>query len=976
MSATSIEVSRLSQDAIRAKCVHPHGQWTEFPREALDESIVARFEQIVDRHPQRLAVKFGDAELTYAELDRRVNQLAQALLAQRGSQPEPVALLLSQGCDALVAMLAVLKAGKFYVVLDQDQPAARLAATLKDAGAESLICESGLRSQHHELTAPVSCVIDVADVASCSATRPGLPLGPETLAFITYTSGSTAQPKGVLYNHANVVHQAYLQTNVAHICPEDRISLARPYGYNGAVKDIYGALLNGASVFPLNLRREGLTHIVERLRHERITIWYSVTSTFRALCEALSESDVLPDLRYVMLGGETIQVRDIELFRRCFAGDAILMLNFGITETAGIICGWLIDRATRVVESTVPAGLPIDGTIVGILDDAGQVAPVGAVGEIVVTSRHLAQGYWGQPELTRETFVDDPSNPHWRTYRTGDLGFLDASGCLTHLGRKDARVKIRGSFVDPGEVERALLAMAPVREAAVVARPDARGEMSLTAYVVPRVQPAPTVSAMRNALAQTLLDYMLPASFVVLDALPLTSGGKIDRQALPAPNGARPTLDSELAAARTPLEQRLVDLWQDVLEIGTVGIHDDFFDLGGSSLDAMRFIGRLQEDLKEPAYVLAVFNHPTVAGLAAHLEANYVQAVHRMTENAPSHELPIPASSARDTRLTAGHLRQVCSDLQTVYATASSPANGRYSGRRPIFILSPPRSGSTLMRAMLAGHPELFAPPELHLLMFDTLADRRRLLTRGRTIRREGAFQAVMSARGCSFEEAEAVMSRLESQGQSTGEFYQLLQNWIAPRVLVDKTPSYTFDLPTLQRAERLFDQPLYLHLARHPLGMIRSYLDAHMEEQAIISRPPSLTPPQFAESQWLISQQNITEHLRSIPRQRQLCVRFEDLVRQPQFTAEQICSFLEIPMDTALLNPHDDAERRMTNPIHALTKMAGDPKFHSHHGISASAADRWRQAPPAGPLCETTWQMAESLGYQRLPLDHLSRAA
>jgi amino acid adenylation domain-containing protein len=976
MSVDAIEVSRLRQDAIRAKCVHPRGRWTEFPREALDESVVTRLEWIVDRHSQRLAVKHDDEELTYAEFDRRANRLAQTLLAKRGPQAEPVALLLSQGCGALVAMLAVLKAGKFYVMLDQEQPAARLSATLVDAGAEVLICERDLLSRHPELTAQISCVIDAEEISPLSADRPRLSLGPQTRAFITYTSGSTAQPKGVLYNHANIVHQAFELTNLAHICPEDRISLARPYGYNGAVKDIYGALLSGASVFPLNPRKEGLTHIAERLCAERITIWCSVTSTFRALCQALTEAEALPDLRFVLFGGETIQAHDIELFQRHFARDAVLLLNYGITETAGTVCRWLVDRATRVTDSTVPAGFPIDDMIVRILDDAGNAVPTGTAGEIVVTSRHLTQGYWGLPELTRQAFVVDPLDPNWRTYRTGDLGLLDASGCLTHLGRKDSRVKIRGRFVDPGEVERALQTLASVREAAVVPRPDARGETSLTAYVVSRVHPAPTTSAMRSELARTLPDYMLPSSFIVLDSLPLTSGGKIDRQALPAADGTRPALDGEFEAARTPLEQCLVDLWQDVLNVDAIGIHDDFFELGGDSLQAMRLVGRLQADLREPMYVVAVFNHPTVSELGAHLETSYARAVRRLTGDVSSVKFPIPVDSAPATRLTFEHIRQVRSEQLNVHTACPSRATDVSTGPRAIFILSSPRCGSTLLRVMLAGHPALFAPPELHLLMFDTLGDRRRVLSRGQSARREGAIQAVMSARGCSFEQAVAVMSELESQGLSTGQFYQLLQSWISPRVLVDKTPIYALDIRTLKCVERLFDQPMYVHLARHPLGMIRSYLDARMEEMALISRPDSLTPPQFAESLWLISQQNITEHLRGIPPERQLLVRFEDLVQQPQPNAERICSFLGIPMHAALLHPYDDGERRMTNPIHSQTRMAGDPKFHTHRGISASAADRWRQATPAADLCDATLELAQALGYRCTSHVEVSRVA
>lgn len=616
MSTDLIRYSQLQQDAIRAKCIHPHGRGTEFPRETLDESVVARFEQMVDLHPQRLAVKHGTGELNYLELDRRVNQLAQALLQRRGPHAEPVALLLSQGSGALVAMLAVLKAGKFYVVLDQEQPAARLSATLQDADAKVLICDHVLRSQYPELIRQMNCVIEVEDVSLFSAARPGLSLGPQTQAFITYTSGSTAQPKGVLYHHVNVSHQVFLQNNTAHICPEDRIALARPYGSNGAVKDIYCALLNGASVFPLNPRYDGLTRIVEQFRAERITIWYTVASTFRGFCRALAVSDSLPDLRFVLLGGERMRADDIELFQRHFARDAVLMLNYGITETAGTVCGWLVDHDGLGQESTVPAGFPIDGTIVKILDDAGRVAPTGAAGEIVVTSRHLAQGYWKRSDLTAQAFAVDPSSPDWRVYRTGDLGVLDVGGCLTHLGRKDSFVKIRGHLVDPGDVERALLATALVRDAAVIARPDHRGETSLTAYVVSRVQPAPTVSAMRNELAKTLTDYMLPASFVVLDSLPLTPGGKLDRRALPAPNDTRPELDAVYVGPRDPVERQLASIWCEILDIKTVGIHDNFFDLGGHSLMAAELFDRISKVTGRNLPPAILFECPTIEQLA------------------------------------------------------------------------------------------------------------------------------------------------------------------------------------------------------------------------------------------------------------------------------------------------------------------------------------------------------------------------
>ena len=295
-----------------------------------------------------------------------------------------------------------------------------------------------------------------------------------------------------------------------------------------------------------------------------------------------------------------------------------------------------------------------------------------------------------------------------------------------------------------------------------------------------------------------------------------------------------------------------------------------------------------------------------------------------------------------------------------------------------VFILSPPRSGSTLLRVMLGGHPSLFAPPELELLSFETLAERKAALSGryGSFLEKtalgdrynfwlEGMVRAIMALRGCDAEEAKRTMEDWEGRQLTTIQCYRLMQSWLGDRILVDKTPSYSFNLETLKRAEVHFDRALYIHLLRHPRAMIRSFEEAKFD-QIFVGYEHSLSPRALAESFWLISHQNILEFLKGVPAHRQYRLKYEELVNRPRAAVEGICQFLGLTFHPDMLQPYGDPETRMTDGIHPGSKMVGDPKFHQNQGIDPKAADRWREDSTEDFLADVTWKLAESLCYER----------
>ncbi len=610
------------QRSIRDRSIHPTGNFISFKREDIEQSIPDRFEQRVCEFPDRLAVRSGNHGLTYDELNRAANRVAQAVLVQRGEGEEPIALLFNHGAPFIAAILGVLKAGKFYVPLDPSYPRARLSFVLEDSQTALILTSNKDLTLAGQLAQSERQLINTDELDSgISDENIGSSIAPDALAYIIYTSGSTGQPKGVLQNHRNVLHKIMMSTNDYHLCPDDRRTLLYSPTSSGSVWEIFGAMLNGGSLHPFDVGEEGIANLGKWLIREEITYYGSVPTLFRHMVSTFTGEERFPRLRLVNLGGDLVSQRDVKLYKEHFSEDCMLVTTLAATET-GTFRRYFIDKETEITDSFVPAGYPVEDKDVLLLDEQGQRVDVNQVGEIVVRGRYMSPGYWRRPELTRARFLPDPEGGDTSLYHTGDLGRMLPDGCLVYMGREDSQVKVRGNRVEIAEIEMALLGLDRIKEAVVIQREDEPGDQCLVAYMVPTSQPAPPISALRRALTQALPGYMVPSAFVMLDALPLTPAGKVDRRVLPKPDRARPELESPFCAPRTPVEKELAEIWSGVLALAQVGIHDNFLDLGGHSLLATQLISRVVRTFQVELPVRDLFESPTVAEMAAVITQN------------------------------------------------------------------------------------------------------------------------------------------------------------------------------------------------------------------------------------------------------------------------------------------------------------------------------------------------------------------
>ena len=472
------------------------------------------------------------------------------------------------------------------------------------------------------------------------------------------------------------------------------------------------------------------------------------------------------------------------------------------------------------------------------------------------------------------------------------------------------------------------------------------------------------VSILRKWVQEKLPEFMVPSVFVVLETLPLTPNGKLDRRALP--NAFQRNLEVDFVAPRTPIQNMLAAMWEDILGV-EVGIYDNFFELGGDSIKGAIFVNRLQEKIGSIVQILVIFEAPTIAELEVYLYREYPQQVARILG------LKYTAEAATQTsKIDAAKVSQLRQLLPSLPPRRNLTQT---KNKRAIFVLSPPRSGSTLLRVVLGGHPQLFAPQELFLLSFNSLADRK-IAFSGSTEQnffREGCIHAIKQLKNSSTEQAQKLMQEFEQQ-LTTKEFFSWMQQLLREQILVDKTPTYALDLETLKRIEEDFDNPLYIHLLRHPYGMIRSFKEARLDRvcHALFPTLGNVNQPIFdcvelAELIWLISHQNILKFLQNIPSDRHYRVRFEDFVSQPKTVVEGISQFLNLDFDMEMLQPYKEQDKRMTDGLHSVSRMLGDVKFHQHKTIDPAVADAWRKHYTVDFLGDVTWQVAESLGYPKI---------
>ena len=923
------------------------------------------FEEQGRRTPDAVAVVFGDEQVSYGELNRRANQLAR-YLQRRGVGPDAlVAVCLERSVEMVVALLGVLKAGGAYVPLDPAYPRERLAFMLDDCGARVLITQEHLRETVPHTEAQVLCLdAEWPVVAAESTEQTQTAVAPEHLAYVIYTSGSTGRPKGAMNTHRAVCNRLLWMQEAYGLDHSDAVLQKTPFSFDVSVWELFWPLITGAR---LVMARPGghkdAAYLVATIARARITTLHFVPSMLQVF---LAERDLAgcAPLRRVVCSGEALS---FELQEKFFARlDAELHNLYGPTEAAVDVTSWRCERGGA--RPLVPIGRPVTNAQIHLLDHALNQVPVGVPGELYIGGVPPGRGYLKRPDLTAERFIPDPFSAASgaRLYRTGDLARRLAGGEIEFLGRLDHQVKIRGFRIELGEIEAALAEHAGVRECAVVARADAPGDQRLVCYLVAGQHPAPSVNELREFLQTKLPDYMIPSAFLFLDALPLTPNGKLDRRALPAPGVARPELRQHYVAPARPLELLLARMWRETLGVERVGVQDNFFELGGDSIKGAIFINHLQERLGEIVHVVLIFTAPTIAQLAAYLEEHYGAALAKLLgPEAGAVSGAQAAHGERDmlARVSAAEIEQARRLIRPLPPREKNSKTPARKNPPAIFILSPPRSGSTLLRVMLAGHPDLFAPPELELLSFNTLRERAAVFTGAQSFWLEGALRAIMEARGCGPDQAKALMQEYERSGWTTQEFYRQLQTWLGGRRLVDKTPSYALDKSVLRRAEEGFEQPLYVHLLRHPYAMIHSFEEAKMDQVFFGPGHPFSTRA-LAEIIWTISQQNILEFLQDVPAERQHRLRFEELVTQPAEMLSRLCHFLGLAFHPDMLRPYGEKKQRMTDGLYQESRMLGDVKFHSHQSINAGAAERWAQKYTADFLGDSARQLASRLGY------------
>jgi len=610
-------LSKEELHRLRAEC---HQAPVSFPKNQCVHELI---EAQVKRTPNALAVSSPDQDLSYQELERRANQLAH-YLQDLGVAPETlVGLCLERSPALLVGMLGILKAGGAYLPLDPVYPAERLAFILSDSKAPILVTTHGCLPKLSAFAGRIICLDGEGEAFHAKTfDSPTSAVSPENVAYVIYTSGSTGLPKGVLITHRSLLNHCLAIAQASNLNGRDRVLQFASLSFDVAAEEIFPSLVRGAAV--VMDRPDKLvtaTGFSGYLEEAGITVANLPAAYWHEWVTELSRSaPQLPaSLRLVIVGSDCVAPEKLAMWRE-MGTDHIRWCNaYGPTETTITATLYEPKRSDEArAFRSVPIGSPIANVRVYILDSSLTPVPIGVAGELCLAGEGLARGYLNQPALTAEKFIPDPFNhvPGARLYRTGDRARYLPDFCLEFLGRMDRQVKIRGFRIELGEIESVLAGHSAVREAVVLAREDTPGEKRLVAYVVASSAPKLLIAELLGFLKQKLPNYMVPSVFFVLEKLPRNPNGKINHELLPKPGQVRPDLNECYAAARTALEEKLASIWERVLCLDRVGVHDDFFEVGGDSLLAMQIISRVRDTFQIELPLRALFDARTVAVLA------------------------------------------------------------------------------------------------------------------------------------------------------------------------------------------------------------------------------------------------------------------------------------------------------------------------------------------------------------------------
>jgi amino acid adenylation domain-containing protein len=649
-----------------------------------EDTIVSRFERQVATAPEKQAIVTDEISLSYRMLDQHANRIA-AARALRSGQSWPIMIFMGGEVARVTAMLGTLKANRIFIPLAPNSPEKWISEIIRESGAAQVIVDGSTRLVAQRAAAGNATVIEFEQLARSSEQFVFDQVsGPNDTATIVYTSGSTGRPKGVAKSHRSLVRLCDVRRALFGFGRGDRCANLRSSGVASGILNTLLPLLGGSCLLPFDLHRHGLQKLAPWLIAQKITYVSFSSSLLRTWLASLSDDLRLPALRFVSATGERLYAEDVLRISRHLERDWLFGYSYSSTES-GTIAAQVFTPLRLPDTDIVAVGSPIDGVDVSLKDEKGAIVAPGEVGEIVVRSRFLAQKYWNNPELTQEAFQTDPLDSDIRTYRTGDLGRWRSDGMLEHVGRKGRRIRLRGYNIEPLQVERELMRLPGVTEAVVTLHESNIGlDPVLVGYVIAPADTSP--SFVRKRLGERLPSYMVPSHIVVLDSFPVTISGKIDRKALPPPDreGARP---AELRSPATEIEHQLLLIWQEILKSSKIGIDDDFFELGGTSLQALMVFAKIETWFGCSLSPTTIMRAPTIARLADLIQATTDVAASQslVALRASGAGLPLFLVHGRDISVMG--YRHLVNDLRgdrPLYGLQPLPLDGRHRIARTI----------------------------------------------------------------------------------------------------------------------------------------------------------------------------------------------------------------------------------------------------------------------------------------------------